>query len=90
MKMFAKRGTSVAHDYHFVSRFTCICREYETRTLFQTVSPMKYRSEKTMKRDGTKTGALVSSKARLVSLRFAFRFTPSFSNPQSLFVRSFS
>jgi hypothetical protein len=34
---------------------------------------MKHRSE-TMKRDGAKTGALVSRKTQLVSPRFMFRF----------------
>jgi hypothetical protein len=45
------------------------------RTSFHTISPMKHHSG-TMKRDGTKTGALISRKTRLVSPRFTFRFTP--------------
>jgi hypothetical protein len=59
----------------FISHFMPIPLKRETKGYFSGALPMKD-PLKTMKRDGAKTGALVSCKMRLVSPRFTFRFVP--------------
>jgi hypothetical protein len=56
-----------------VSHFMPIPVKYEMSACFKAVPPMKS-TDRTMKRDGHKTGAVVSRKTRLVSAPFHVSF----------------